>query len=151
MPPGQQLRSGTTLNGFVMVQGLASAALAFFRHRLWCSLSVSCASIETQRQHVVCPLNHINPSPTFIFAVNFGRRCFLWPHLHVNSATYILAVLNSSRRLLAHSMLVAAHLASIVTTWLTSYPATTQPRSSTKDSSSAADTYSLRHLISPEV
>jgi hypothetical protein len=118
-------------------RSLPSAALAFFIHRLCCSLNVRCASIVTPSQHVACVLNRMDPFLTFIFAVSFGRRCFLWPRRCVNSAASVFAVSNCSPRLLAHSMLFAAHLSSIETTWLTSLPVATQPRSSTKDSPSA--------------
>jgi len=124
--------SGTTPYLFVRVRSLASAALAFFMHRLWCSLSVRCASIQAPSQRVACLLNRMKPSPTLIFAVSVGRRCSLWPCLHVNSAASVFAVSNCSPRLLAHLTLLAAHLSSIVTTWLTSLPLATQPRSSTK-------------------
>ena len=98
--------SGTTPYVFVRVQSLASAALASFMHRLWCSLSVRRTSIQTPSEHVACLLNRIKPSPTLIFAVSFGRRCFLWPRLHVNSAASVFAVSNCSPRLLHPSTLV---------------------------------------------
>jgi len=133
--------SGTMPYVVVRVRSLASAALAFFTHRLCCSLNVRCVSIQTPNQGVACVLNHMTPLPTLIFAVSFGRRCFLWPRLHVNRAASVFAVSNCSPRLLAHSMLCAAHLSSMETTWLTSLPVATQPRSSTKDSPSASDKY----------
>ena len=123
--------SGTTPYVLVSVQSLASAALAFFMHRLCCSLNIRCASIQMPSQHVACVLNCMNLFPTLIFAVSFGRRCFLWPRLRVNCAASDFAVSNCSPRLLAHSMLFAAHLSSIVTTWLPSLPVATQLRSST--------------------
>jgi len=143
--------SGTMPYVVVRVRSLASAALAFFKHRLCCSLNVRCASIQTPNQHVAGVLNRMTPLPTHIFAVGFSRRCFLSPRLRLNSAASVCAVSNFSPRLLAHSMLLAAHLSSIETTWLTSLPVATQPRSPTKDSPSASDTYSSTHLISPEV
>jgi len=143
--------SGTTPYVLVRVRSLASAALAFFMHRLWCSLNVRCASIQTPSQRVACAMKCMDTFPTHIFAVCFGRRCSLWPCLRVNSAASVFAVSNCSPRLLAHSMLFAAHLSSIDTTWLTSLPVPTQHRSSTKYRPSASDTYSSTHLISPEV
>jgi len=143
--------SGTTPYVLVRVRSLASVALAFFIHRLWCSLNVRCATIHTPSQRVACTLNRMDSFPTLIFAVSFGRRCFLWPRLRVNSATSIFAVSNYSPRLLAHSMLCTGHLSSIETTWWTSLPVATQPRLCTKDSPSASDSSSVTHLISPEV
>jgi len=63
--------SGTTLYVFVRVQSLASAALIFFIHRLWCSLEVRCASIKTLSQRVACLLNRMNRFSIFILAVGF--------------------------------------------------------------------------------
>jgi len=143
--------SGTTPYVFVRVWSLAFAASGLFMHQWWCSLSVRCASIQTPSQHVAWLLNRMNPSLTLIFAVSFDRRCLLWPRLRVNSAASVFAVSNCSARLLAYSMLFAAHRSSIVTTWLTSFPVATQPRSSTEDRPSASDMYSSTHLISPEV
>jgi len=142
--------SGTMPYVVVRVQSLASAALAFFMHLLFCSLNVRCASIQTPSQHVAWVLNRMTPLPTRIFAVSFGRRCLLWPCLCVNCAASIVAVSNCSPRLLAHSIHFAAHLSSIETTWLASLPVATHPRSSTKDSPSVSDAYSSSHLISPE-
>jgi len=142
--------SGTTPYLFVRVRSLASAALASCLHRLWCSLSVRCACIQTPSQPVACPLNYMKLSPFLIFTVSFGRGCYLWPRLHVNSAASVLAVSNCSPRLLAYLMLFTAHPSSIVTTWLTSLSVATQPRSSTRDKH-LADTYSSTHLISREV
>jgi len=143
--------SGTMPYVMVGVRSLASAALAFFMHRLCCFLNVRCGSIQMPSQHIACVLNSMNPLLTLIVAVSFGRRCFLWPSLCVNSAASILAVSNSSLCQLAHSMLIAAHPSSIETTWSTSLPVATQPRSSTKDSPSASDTYHSTHLMSSEV
>jgi len=143
--------SGTTPYVLVRVRSLASAALALVMHRLWCSLNVRCASIHTPSQRVACALNHTDSFPTLIFAVCVGRRYFWWPRLRVNSAASVFAVSKCSPRLLAHSMLFSAHLGSIEMTWLTSLPVATQPRSSTTDSPSAADTCSSTHLISPVV
>jgi len=142
---------GTMLYVLVTVQSLASASLAFFVHQLRCSFNVWCASIQTPSQRVAWVSNHMVPFPTRICAVSFGRRCFRWPCLRVNSAASVFAVSNCSPGLLAHSMLFAAHLSTILTTWLSSLPVSTQPRSSTKDSASAYDTYSSTRLISPEV
>jgi len=125
--------SGTTPYVLVGDRSLASAALVFLMHREWCSLNVRCACIQTPSQRGTCALNRMHPFPTHIFAVSFGRRCFLWPCLRVNSTSSIVAVLNGSPHLLAHSMLVAAHLLSIETTWLTSLLVATQPGSSRKD------------------
>jgi len=125
--------SGTTLYVLVSDRSLASAGLAFFMHRLWCSLNVRCAFIQTPSKHVACALNRMDLLPSLIFAVSFGWWCFLWPRVRVNSAASVFAVSNCSPRLLAHSMLFAAHLSSIETTWLTALPVATQPRLSTKD------------------
>jgi len=59
--------SGTTPYVLVSDRSLASAALAFFMHRLWCSLNVRCASIQTPSQRVACALNRMDPFPTLIF------------------------------------------------------------------------------------
>jgi len=112
--------SGTTPYVFVRICSPACAALDFFMHQSWGSLSVRCVSIQTPRQRVAPLLNRMNPSPTLIFAVSFGWRCLSCPCLRVNSATSVFAVSNCSPRLLAHSMVFAAHLSSIVMTWLTS-------------------------------
>jgi len=111
--------SGTIPYVVVRVQSLAAAALACFMHQLCGSLIVGCASIQTPSQRVACVLNCMNPLLTVIFAVSCGQRCFLWPCLRVNSAASVLAVLNCSPRLHAHSMLLAAHFSSIETMWLT--------------------------------
>jgi len=126
--------SGTMPYALLRVQSQASAALALFMHRLCYSLNVRCASIQTPSQCGACVLNRMIPFSTLFFNVNFSRRCFLWPQLRVNSAASILGVSHCSPRVLAHTMLCAAHLSSIVTKWLTSLPVATQPRSSTKDS-----------------
>jgi len=42
--------SGTTPYVIVRVWSLASAALAFFIHRLWCSLNIRCVSTQTPTQ-----------------------------------------------------------------------------------------------------
>jgi hypothetical protein len=55
-------------------RSLASAALAFFLHVLWCSLNVRCVSIQMPSQCVARLLKDMNPSPTYIFAVSFGQR-----------------------------------------------------------------------------
>jgi hypothetical protein len=143
--------SGTTPCVFVRVRSLASPSQAFFIHRLWCSFSVTCASIHTPSQHVPCCLNPMNLSPTCIVIVSLGQRCCLWPRLRMNSAPCLFAVSNCSPCLLAHSMLLAAHLSSIVMTSLASFRVPTEPGSSMPDSHSAADTYSSTHLFSPEV
>jgi len=96
--------SRSILNVMVRVPSLASAALAFFMHRLCCSLNVRSASIQTPSQHVTCVFNRMNPLPTLVFAVSLGRRCFVWPHKRVISATSILAVSNCSPRQLAQWM-----------------------------------------------
>jgi len=142
--------SGTTPYVFVRVRSLASAALASFIHRLWCSINVRCASIQTPSQCVAGLLNLMNLFPTFIFAGGFGSRCFLWPCLGANSAVCISAVSNCSRRLLSHSMLFTAHLWRIVRTWMTSLPITTLSRSAPNDGPSA-ETYSSTRLIRSEV
>jgi len=112
--------SATTPYVLVRIWGIACAALSFFMHPLWCSLNVSCATIQMQSHPVACLLNRTNQCRTFSFAVSFGRRCFLWPRLPANSAASVFAVSNCSPPLLAHSMLFAVHLSSIVTTLLTS-------------------------------
>jgi len=86
--------SGTTPYVVVSIRSLASAALAFFMHRLCCSLNGRCASIQTPSQCVTWVLNRMTLLPTLIFAVSFGQRCFLWPRLRVNSAASVFAVLN---------------------------------------------------------
>jgi len=123
--------SGTTPYVLIRVRSLASGALALFMHRLWCSLNVRCASIHTPSQRVACALNRTDSFPTHIFAVSFGRRCFWWPRLAGNRAASVFAASSCSPHVLAHSMLFAAHLSSIETTWLTSLLVATQPRSST--------------------
>jgi len=143
--------SGTTPYILVRVQSLAFAALAFIMHRLCWSINIRCASIQTPSPRVTCVLNHVIPFRTLIFVVSFGRRCFLWPRLRLISAVSVFAVSNCSLRLLAHSMRFPAHLSSIETTWVTSLPVATQPRSSTNNSPSASDMYSLTHFLSPEV
>jgi len=143
--------SGRTPYVLVRVRSLASAALAFFIHRLCCSLNSRCPSLQMPSQRVACVLKSMIPLPTLIFAVSFGQRCFLWPRLRGNSPASVFAVSNCSPRLFAHSMLFAAHHSSIETTRLTSLPVATQPRSSTKNSPSASDTYSSTHFINPEV
>ena len=133
------------------VWSLASAALSFSIHLLCCSLYVKCASIQTPSQHVACVLNHMTTRPTHIFAVSFGRRCFLWPHVLVNSAASVFAVSNCRPRLLGHWILLAADLSSIQTTWLISLTVAAEPRSSTTDGPSVSDTFSWTHLISSEM
>jgi hypothetical protein len=107
--------SGTTLYVFVRVRRLTSAAWACFMHRLWCSLNVWWASIQKPSKRVACVLNHMNPFPTFIVDVSFGRRCSWWHCLGVHSAAFVCAVWNRSPCLLARSMLFAVHLSSILT------------------------------------
>ena len=143
--------SGTTQYVLVRVRSLASAALAFIMHRLCHSLNLRWGSIQTPSQCVACALNRMIPFPTRVFAVSFGRRCILFPRLRVNSHASNFAVSNCNQRLLVHLMLWAAHLSSTMTTWLSLPPVANRPRSSTKDSSSASDTYSSTHLISLEV
>jgi hypothetical protein len=121
-----RMLSGTMPYYLVSDWSLASAALTFFMHRLWCSLNVRYPSIQMPIQRVACVLNRIDPLPTLIFAVSCGRRWFLWPRLRVNRAASIFAVSNCSPRLLTHSMHFAPHLSSIDTTWLTSRPVATQ-------------------------
>jgi len=108
--------SGTTPYILVRVWSLASAAMDFSMHRLSYTLNIRCASIQTPSQCVACSMNCMNPFQTFIFAVSFGRRCLLWPHLRSHSTVSIFAVLNFRPRLLALLMLFAAHIPSIVTT-----------------------------------
>jgi len=83
--------------------------------------------------------------------MSFGRWCFLWLRLRVNSAACVFAVSNCSPHRFAHLILLAAHLPSIETLWLTSLPVANHPWSSTQVSPSASDTNHLRQLISPEV
>jgi len=116
--------SGTTPYVVVRVRSLASAALAFFMHRLWCSLSVRCTSIQTPSQRVACLLNHMNPSPTFIFADSFGRRCFLWPRLRVNPGSRCVGKRgggNTSPDNLPFGVVIVLLLANNVYTELLSY------------------------------
>jgi hypothetical protein len=84
--------SGTTPYVLVSVRSLASAALAIFMQRLLCSTNLRCASIQTPSQRVTCALNRRDLFTTLIFAVSFGRRCFLWPRLGVNSAASVVVV-----------------------------------------------------------
>jgi len=143
--------SRTTPYVLVKVWSLASATLAFFMHQVWCSLNNGCTSIKMPSECVTCALNCRDPFLTIIFADSFRRMCWLWPCLRLNSATSVFAVSNCSPHQLAHSMLFAVHLSSIEMTWLTTLPVTTQPRSSTHDSTSASDTYSSTNLIIPKL
>jgi len=93
--------SGTMRYVLLRVRSSASAALAFFMHRLWCSMNARSASIHTPSQHVACELNRMDLFPTLIIAARFGQRCFLWPRLRMNSATSVLAVSNCRPHLLA--------------------------------------------------
>ena len=142
--------SGTPLYVLVSVRSLASAALAVSLLRLWSSLNIRCASIQTPRQRVASLLNRIKPSPTLIFAVNFRWRCFLLPHLHMKSAASVFAVSKCSPLRPTHAVGFAAHSSSFVTTGLRLLPVATQPTSSLNESPSA-ETYSSTYLISPEV
>jgi len=81
--------SGTTPYVLVSLRSLASAGLLFFIHRLWCSLNVRCASIQTPSQLVACAVNRMDQFLTLICAVRFGWRWFLWPRLHGISAAAI--------------------------------------------------------------
>jgi len=76
---------------------------------------------------------------------------FLWPPLCINCAPCVIAVLNCSPHLVAHLMLLAVHLSSIKTTWLTLLLVATQPGSSSKGNPSASDTFSSTHLSSHDV
>jgi len=118
--------------------------------RLCRVLTIKCASIQMPSRCVACVLNRTTPFPTLIFAINFGRRCLLWPRLHMTSAASVFAVSNCSPRLLAHSMFLGTRLSTIVTTWLTSLPVANLPTISSTDSLSASYPYSLTHAISPE-
>jgi len=106
--------SGTTLYVCVRVHCLASAPLTSFIHRLHRFLNVRCLSIQTPRQGIPCLLICMNPFLTFIFAVSFVQRCFLWPHLRINSTTSVFAVLHCSPHILPHLILCAAHLSSVM-------------------------------------
>jgi hypothetical protein len=108
--------AGTTSYVFVRVQSLTSAAQAIFMHRLWCSLNIRCASIQTPSQRIASLLNNLNPFLTFIFAVSFGQRYVFWPQLHINSATSAFARSNCSPPPLADSILMSAHRSSFMTT-----------------------------------
>jgi len=143
--------SRTTLYVLVWVRSLASAALDVFMHRLCSSVNIRCACIQTATQGVAYVFNRINPVPTRILTVSFGRWCFQCPILRVNRAASVVPVSNCSPCQHAHSMLFAVHLTSMMTTRLTLPPLATYPRSSTNDSSLPSDTYSSTHLISPEV
>jgi hypothetical protein len=77
---------------FVRAWSLAAAGLAFIMHQLLSSLIVRCACWRTTGQHVAGLLSLTNLPPTFIFADNSGRRSFLWRHLRVYSAAFVLAV-----------------------------------------------------------
>jgi hypothetical protein len=143
--------SATMLYVLVCDRILASAVLAFFMNRLWYSSNIRYPSSQTPCKHVACMLNRINPFPILICAVSCGRRCFLWPCLCVISAASVFAQSNYSPHLLVHSMRFAAHHSSIETTWLTSLPVATQPKSSTEVSTTTCDTYNSTHQISPHV
>jgi len=109
---------------------MPSAAVASLMHRLCCSLNVRCESIHTPSHRVACFLNRMTPSLILIFAVTSGWGCFQWPRLCVISAAIIFAFWVCSRCLLAHPMLVVAHLSYIVMTILASLSVATQPRPS---------------------
>jgi len=81
--------SGTT--PYIVVSDLsqAPAALDVFIRQLWYSLNGRFLSILMPSQRVAFPVNRTKPSPTLIFAANFGWKCFLWPYLHVNNAAYL--------------------------------------------------------------
>jgi hypothetical protein len=121
-----RLLFGTTPYMLINLRSLDSAALAFFMVRLCCSLNVRCASIQTLSQDVAGMLNPMIPFLTLNYAVSWGKRFFLRPCLHVNGAASVFAASKCSPPLLAHSMLCAVHLSSIVTTWLTSVPVAIQ-------------------------
>jgi len=97
-----------------------------------------------------CLLNHKNPFLKFIFAVSLAQRSFLWPCLHANRPSSVVAISNCTPTLLAHSMVIPAHLSSMVMTWLTSLPVALQPTFSTKDCR-LAETYLATTVISTEV
>jgi len=101
--------SWTTPYVCMRIRSLASTSLAVFMHRLWCSWSVKYPSIQMPSQHVTCLLKRMNPSLTIICTGSFGRSCFLWLHLRRKTATSVFVVANCTHRLLAHSILLAAH------------------------------------------
>jgi len=67
-----RMLSGATPYVLVSDRSQPSAALAFFMHRLWRSINVRCASIQTPSQRVTCALNHMDPFLTLIFAVSLA-------------------------------------------------------------------------------
>jgi len=91
------------------------------------------------------------PFQTLIFAVSFGYRCFLWPHLRVTRAASVFAVSNSNSCLSADWMLSQAQASSFLMIWFMSLPDTTHPTLSTKDRPSTPQTISSTQVISPEV
>jgi hypothetical protein len=108
-------------------------------------------SIQTPSHLVVFLFNLKKPFPTLIFAVSFGRRCFLWPHLQVKSAASVWAVSNSSSHVSTQSMLKLAQASSILTTWLKSFPDATHLTLSAKDRHSAPETLSSIYFMSPDM
>ena len=76
---------------------------------------------------------------------------YLLHRLGDNCAGSVMFLSNCSPRLLAHTMLHATHLSSIVTTWLILRPVATQRRLSTRDIPSACDTYTSPHLVCSEM
>jgi len=138
--------AGTTQCPPVSDRSHACPALAFFMHQLWCAFNVEWASIQTPGHLVAFLLNLTKPFSTFILAVNFRHRCFLWPLLWVKNAASFFAVSNSSSRLSTKSMLTLAQASSFLMTWLTSLPIANQPTSSTKNRPSAPETLSSTHF-----
>ena len=138
---------------YVLVSDLscASAALAFFMHRSWCSLHVRCLSMQAPSHLVASLINLTKPLPTRIFTVSFGCRCFIWPRLPVNSADSVVALSNSSYHLFAQSMLTLVQASSFLTIWFTSLPVASDPTLSTKDRPSTQETFSLTDLMSHDV
>jgi hypothetical protein len=123
-------------------------ALAFFMHRLRCSLKVRWASNQTP-SHLIASLSNLTkPFPTLIFAVSFGCWCCLWPRLQVKCAASVFAVSNSSSHLSTKSMLALAQVSSYLTTSLTLFPIATHLVSSTKDRHPAPETLFLTYLMS---
>lgn len=95
-----------TLYIFVSVQSWASATLAVIIDCLIYSLYVLWISILLPSDLFDSLLNSITHNVTCIWDDSFGLKCFLWPCLHVNSATFIFAVSWCTALQLTHSMLL---------------------------------------------
>jgi len=120
-------------------------------HWLCCSLIIRWGFIQMPSKRGAYLSNCMNSSLTPNFAVSFGQWWVLWPRLRINSATSISVVRNCSPCPVAHSMSCPTHLSWFMTTWFILHAVATQPWLSTKDICSTADSYSLTHVIKPDV